>query len=252
MKKTFIIGVVWTAIIVGIISFGATVLFLEGDARKSQKELVGQEENKEIEMSYETDQTAIRTNELASLELEKEGQKVSNQQTEERNSFLQEALQQESIDEKKEEQNEMVEKSDEETLESMTSNGKSFIRPVEGDILRPFSPNELIYSNTLQEWNIHKGTDYKAKIGEDVVAIRDGIVKEVSNNNLYGEYIVIDHGEGLESLCANITVLDALKPGDTVKQGQLIGYVAESFGFEVAEETHLHFELKNGTEYLSL
>lgn len=263
VRKTFIIGLVWTAIIVGIVSFGATVLFLEADARKSKKELVEQE-NKEIEMIYETDQTAIRTNQLASLEGEKEtanfsnqqGEKETqnfpNQQAEERNSFPQKTSQQEVVEENQKEQTERREESEEDAVESMNSTGKSFIRPVKGDVLRPFSPNELIYSNTLQEWNIHKGTDYKAKIGEEVVAIRDGAIKEVSNNDLYGEYIIIDHGEGLESLYANITVLDALKPGNTVKQGQLIGYVAESFGFEVAEETHLHFELKNSTEYLSL
>ena len=251
MNKTFIIGVVWSAIIIGILSFGATVFYLEKDVRKTKKELVENEEKK-VGMIYETDQTAIRTNQMVSLEMGKEGSNFQNKQEKERNSINNELLQQGESYKILEEQKEIFEEVDEKVVESINPNGKSFIRPVKGEILRPFSPNELIYSNTLQEWNIHKGTDYKAKIGEEVLAIRSGTVKIVATNDLYGEYIVIDHGEGLESLCANITVLDALKPGITVKQGQLIGYVAESYGFEVEEETHLHFELKNGTEYLSL
>ena len=104
----------------------------------------------------------------------------------------------------------------------------------------------------MQEWNIHTGTDYKAKIGEEVYAVRSGKIIEVNSDYIYGEYVRIQHDDGYESLYANITVLDALEKGKEIKQGQLIGYVAESYGFEAADDTHLHFELIKNDKYLSI
>ena len=51
---------------------------------------------------------------------------------------------------------------------------------------------------------------------------------------------------------ANVTVLDALSVGDTLEKGQIIGYLAESYGFESADETHLHFELKKDEKYIEI
>lgn len=257
MKKTFIIGLVWTSVIICLVSFGATVFYLEADARKNKKELVGQQENENISLTYETNQTAIRTNQLANLEEEEhittKINQSSNMKNEENDKEHEKAENEKNEKNYKSTENRENDEIDSiNTIESMNPNIIPFLRPVKGEILRPFSDSELIYSNTLQEWSVHKGTDYKAQIGEEVYAVRSGTVKEISNNEYYGEFIILSHEDNLESLYANITALDALKIGETVQQGQLIGYVAESYGFEVGEETHLHFELKNGAEYLAI
>ena len=236
MKRGFIIGVVWIAVITCIISFGATVYFLDTSSNKNEIEnledgLVTNQKTKEV---YQTNQSSIRTNNLANLD-NKESK------TEKKNEKLEklEKLADEIIDL-------------EDSLDAATPNVSTFLRPVKGEILKELSTNELIYSKTLKEWNVHFGTDYKAKLGDEVYAIRDGKIKDINFSYEYGDYIVIEYDEGYESLCANITVLDALKVGDEIKQGQVIGYVAESFGFEAADETHLHFELKKDGKYISI
>lgn len=222
MKRTHIIGIVWGAITVCLVSFGATVFFLDDDLNREKIDNGNLKDDSYANSNfvYSTDESSVRTNELA---------------------FLPE-----------EEKNNKLEKSVESINQNMTKNINSFIRPVKGEILNPFSTTELIYSKTLQEWKIHNGTDYKAMLGSEVYATADGKIKEIKFDYEYGKRLVLEHNDGFESSYSNITALDVLKVGDTVKQGQIIGYVAESFGFEVAEETHLHFELKKEEKYISI
>jgi len=238
VRDSFIFGLVWTAIIVLVISFGVTVALLEQDSEEVEN--ISHEKKIEEQVVYQTDQTAIRTN--------SEGINMK--------KSLQEKMETEitKLEVKKVEEAIEVEETIETIggIEPSNTNTRSFIRPVNSEVLRPFSPDELIYSQTLKEWNTHMGTDFKAKLGEEVKVVQAGKVKKVASNDKYGEYIIIEHADGYESLYANITVLDAIKEENEVKQGQVIGYVAESFGFEVAEETHLHFELKKDGKYMSI
>ena len=78
------------------------------------------------------------------------------------------------------------------------------------------------------------------------------VQEKIDSNDKYGEFIIVEHKSGYESLYSNITVLDACKEGSEVEQGEVLGYVAESFGFEVEEETHLHFELKKDDKYIGI
>lgn len=236
MKRGFIIGIVWIAVITCIISFGATVYFLDNNSNRNEIEkfeegLVDSQKSKEV---YQTNQSSVRTNTLVNL-----GNKENKSEKKNKKSEDLERVADEIVDW-------------EDSLDSITSKASSFIKPVKGEVLKELSTENLVYSNTLKEWNIHYGTDYKAKLGDEVYSIRDGKIKEINFNYEYGDYIVIEHDDGYESLCANITVLDALEEGTLLQQGQLIGFVAESFGFEAADETHLHFELKKDGKYFSI
>lgn len=240
MKRSFIIGMVWTGLVVCVLSFGTTVYFLENAKRQNESdELV---EKSKLQNVYITDESSIRTNNFVNLEGNNELELSSLFKNEDGNLK----------DIRSEEQANTKSNIEEETIESISSNASAFIKPVNGEVMNPLSMDSLIFSKTLQEWTVHKGTDYKAQLGNEVYAVRSGKIKEIKFDYIYGEYIVIEHDDGYESLYANITVLDALKVGDGIKQGEMIGYVAESFGYEVAEETHLHFELKKDGKYLSI
>ena len=223
-----------------VISFGATVFFLENSKSKKLSDNSGEKNNQQS--VYITDESSIRTNNLANLEENNEFKLSSNLENNNINYIKNEYQLNEEVEENVEEK----------TIESISNNASAFVRPVKGEVINPLSTDTLIFSRTLQEWNIHNGTDYKAQLGDEVYAVRSGKIKEIKFDYVYGEYIIIEHDDGYESLYANITVLDAFKVGDNLKQGELIGYVAESFGFEVAEEIHLHFELKKDGKYLSI
>ena len=90
----------------------------------------------------------------------------------------------------------------------------------------------------------HSGMDFAAHKGTPVYASGDGEVeKQESNHWGYGNIITIDHGYGYETRYAHLTKF-AVKKGDKVKRGQLVGYVGST---GKATGPHLHYEvLKNG------
>ena len=69
----------------------------------------------------------------------------------------------------------------------------SFVKPVDGDIVRDFAVDNLIYSNTLQEWTTHTGIDIKADKTTVVKAAEAGNVKSIKNDPRYGLTITIEY-----------------------------------------------------------
>lgn len=120
----------------------------------------------------------------------------------------------------------------------------SFAFPVSGEILKEYSKDTLIYSETLEEWTTHLGIDFKANKTEVVKASADGIVKSIKNDPRYGLTIVIEHDNGFESVYASLLSSEFVTVGEEVKKGDSIGTVGNTATFEIADETHLHFEIK--------
>lgn len=94
---------------------------------------------------------------------------------------------------------------------------------------------------------MHKGMDYAAPKGSAVVVVRSGRVVRASRNGSFGNYVRIDHGDGIETAYAHLSKYrEGLKKGDKVKQGDIIGYVGES---GLATSPSLHYEvLRNGRQ----
>lgn len=100
----------------------------------------------------------------------------------------------------------------------------------------------------------HGAIDIAAPRKTPVIATKDGVVNKavtgcVEGNQAcgggYGNYIKIEHSEGIESLYAHLTSLE-VKEGDVVTQGQIIGY-SGSTGKSTGP--HLHFEIRvDGTK----
>ncbi|MGN9164447.1 peptidoglycan DD-metalloendopeptidase family protein [Tissierellaceae bacterium HCP3S3_D8] len=118
-----------------------------------------------------------------------------------------------------------------------------FIMPADGEIITEFTEDSLIYSKTLDEWRGHSGIDIKLDIGTKVKAIGDGVVKDVYEDSLWGNVIVIDHGDGIESKYSNLGTRDMVNVGVKVKQGDHISTVGNSAGIEMLMDSHLHFEI---------
>lgn len=123
----------------------------------------------------------------------------------------------------------------------------SFIKPVDGDVIKDYSTDTLVYSNTLEEWTTHQGIDYAAEKTSIVKASADGKVKSIKNDPRYGLTVVLEHSNGFTSLYANLLSTEFITVGEDVKKGQTIATVGNTATFEIADETHLHFEiLKDG------
>lgn len=127
----------------------------------------------------------------------------------------------------------------------------TFIKPVEGEILREYAKDQLVYSTTLKEWITHNGIDIKADKTTVVKASAEGKVKSIKNDPRYGITVVIEHVNGYSSIYANLLTAEFVKEGETVKQGQTIGTVGNTATFEIADESHLHFEVMKNNEYIN-
>ncbi|MBQ3010903.1 MAG: peptidoglycan DD-metalloendopeptidase family protein [Oscillospiraceae bacterium] len=86
----------------------------------------------------------------------------------------------------------------------------------------------------------HKGIDINASVGAPIVAADGGTVVTVGNDPAgYGIYVAIYHSGGRSTLYAHMNAA-AVSTGQTVSQGQVIGYAGSS---GVSTGPHLHFEI---------
>ena len=92
---------------------------------------------------------------------------------------------------------------------------------------------------TLKVYKVHTGLDIGAPMGATVVAGDDGTVVKAEYNVAYGNYIVINHGNGYSTLYAHNSVLYVSK-GQFVTRGQTIAKVG-STGYSTGP--HCHFEV---------
>ena len=81
--------------------------------------------------------------------------------------------------------------SSEEKEETQEVKELAFQKPVEGEIVREFAQENLVYSETLEEWVTHNGIDIKADKTTVVKAAEAGVVKSIKNDPRYGLTIVI-------------------------------------------------------------
>ena len=131
----------------------------------------------------------------------------------------------------------------EEQQETQEVKELSFERPVEGEIMREFAQENLVYSETLEEWVTHTGIDIKAEKTTVVKAAEAGVVKSIKNDPRYGLTIVIEHDDTYQTVYSNLLTSEFVVEGETVEKGQSIGTVGNSAIFEIADEPHLHFEI---------
>lgn len=86
----------------------------------------------------------------------------------------------------------------------------------------------------------HKGVDYRAKEGTEVMAINRGVVRVTKTFRNHGKTIVIDHGLGLMSFYLHLSKIK-VKVGDVVERGQIVGLSGHT-GYTLG--AHLHFSIR--------
>lgn len=123
-----------------------------------------------------------------------------------------------------------------------------FIAPLQGEIAKDFSDSSLVYSETLEEWTVHLGVDIKAEKGSAVSASERGTVESIKNDPRYGLTVTLVHENGYKTIYSNLLSAEFIAEGQEVEKGQTIGSVGDNAAFEIADEAHLHFEMKKDGE----
>ncbi len=114
--------------------------------------------------------------------------------------------------------------------------------PLKGEIIAPYSPDQPVYSYTLKDWRSHCGIDVAAEEGAEVLNVCDGAVESVSVDDLMGNLVVVRHTDGKVSRYASLGQV-AVKEGQVLAKGDVIGTVGKSMLLECGETDHLHYEL---------
>ncbi len=122
------------------------------------------------------------------------------------------------------------------SADSQVSSSGYYVRPIKGGV---------------RTQGIHgsNGVDLADSCGSGVYASAAGSV-EVSKSEGdwdggYGNYVVIRHGNGSQTLYAHLTKA-IVSEGSTVSQGQMIGTIGATGKVSGATGCHLHFEIRNG------
>lgn len=141
--------------------------------------------------------------------------------------------------------NKTKEKADEEekTKQETKKADPVFSMPVEGEVIKEYAKDKLVYSDTLKEWVTHAGIDIKSEKTTIVKASEEGNVKSIKNDPRYGLTVVIEHNNGFSTVYSNLLTAEFVTAGESVKKGQTIGTVGNTATFEISDESHLHFEI---------
>lgn len=135
--------------------------------------------------------------------------------------------------------------------ERLTSPAPARPKPVaDGEILRDYCPDEAIWSETLAQYQVHEGIDFKASPGEAVYTPLPGAVLAAEWDPLWGFCVTLSHEGGILTRYAGLASVNLLSVGDAVEAGQIIGACAGTPPSESAMPSHIHFEcFKNGQWY---
>ncbi len=106
--------------------------------------------------------------------------------------------------------------------------------------LRRFHPVQKRYK-------AHLGTDYAANKGTEIRSVGDGVVTDAKYTSANGNYVKIKHNGTYTTQYLHMSkIASGMKPGQRVKQGQVIGYVGST---GLATGNHLCFRFwKNGKQ----
>lgn len=97
-------------------------------------------------------------------------------------------------------------------------------------------------------FSFHGGMDFTAEVGTEVYATGDGRVSKVSQETWgYGNHVIIQHGHGYTTLYGHLSRF-AVRAGEKVKRGQLIGYVGNTGR---STGPHLHYEVRKNDNPLN-
>ena len=104
-------------------------------------------------------------------------------------------------------------------------------------------PNKNVVTSDFgfrRGWRFHYGIDTRLKVGDSICSSFDGMVRIAQRGRAYGNYIVIRHTNGLETVYGHLSKI-LVKVNQVVRAGEIIG-----LGGNTGRSTgpHLHYEIR--------
>ena len=127
---------------------------------------------------------------------------------------------------------------------------EDYLVPLKGSITSGFGKREDPFTKQM---SMHEGVDIDAKENTEIKSPYKGKVREVGEDTIFGKFILISHGDGIETKYAHLNEI-SVKKDEEVEKAQVI---AKSGNTGRSTAPHLHFEFiymgqnKNPLEYLN-
>ena len=117
------------------------------------------------------------------------------------------------------------------------------VSPLDGTTVTVFSMTELLYDTTMADWRTHDGIDVQAEEGAAVKTAAGGTVQSVTDDELMGTTVVIDHEGGYSTRYSSLQKDAPVTAGQQVVAGEVIGRVGTTSAAESQMGPHLHFSV---------
>ena len=118
--------------------------------------------------------------------------------------------------------------------------------PVDGNVILNYSMDQTVYFATLDQYKYNPAILISGELDAEVMAIERGIISSVEEDAKTGMTVTVEMGNGFEAIYGQLKNV-RVKEGDYVKQGQIIGYLAEPTKYYSVEGCNLYLQmLKDG------
>ncbi|MGN1059778.1 MAG: peptidoglycan DD-metalloendopeptidase family protein, partial [Clostridia bacterium] len=87
----------------------------------------------------------------------------------------------------------------------------SLVMPAEGEVITPFSADQLVKSKTMGDWRVHSGIDIRAAAGAEVKAAADGVVERAYQDPQMGYTIILAHDGEFKTVYQNLASVEMVK-----------------------------------------
>lgn len=114
--------------------------------------------------------------------------------------------------------------------------------PVEGELMMDYSMENTTYFSTLDQYKLNPAIVVKAVVGAPVKAASNGTITSIADTAKTGTTLTMDMGNGYQSVYGQLTDL-LVEEGQTVKEGTILGYIAEPSKYYSIEGSSLYFAM---------
>lgn len=119
--------------------------------------------------------------------------------------------------------------------------------PVKGNVILPFSVDNLVHYATLGEWKTNPAIIISCEAGTDVTTAVKGIVSSIEYDEETGTTVTMSIGNGYEIVYGQLAEV-ACEVGAVMEEGTVVGKIAEPTKYYSVEGSNLYLQVrKDGT-----